>query len=277
MAGWYAIQATSWTHRSVPAAGFGPAASRSSGGRSYHLSYTGLSTASGGTRTHCVRFKGAVLVRSSIAGLLQQPVLVSSQLDRGSEPQSPPEGLASRRSKASGGTRTHWVRFTGAVLGPSRIAGLRAGWPVGVEPTQSRFTAGPRNHFGFGHSAPTWNRTRNTAFAKPDDVPFTIEANRSVPRPGIEPGPALSERAMMSVSPSGQQAAGDGVEPSPSGVKARRSTAELPRHVPIPANNKGQESSDTWPLQGLALEELGCHKRKGRAARRAACCAMDVQ
>ena len=45
---------------------------------------------------------------------------------------------------------------------------------------------------------------------------------------------------MMSVSPSGHATAGDGVEPSPSGVKARRSTAELPRHLPIPANKRGQ-------------------------------------
>ena len=88
-----------------------------------------------------------------------------------------------------------------------------------------RVAGGSRTHNGlthnqfsnppeFGHSASTWNRTRNTAFAEPDDVPFTIEASRSVPRPGIEPGPALSERAMMSVSPSGHTVPGAGVEPA---------------------------------------------------------------
>jgi hypothetical protein len=60
----------------------------------------------------------------------EQPVLVSSQLDRGSKPQSPPEGLA----------RTP---------------------PPFVE---------------CGHSAPTWNRTRTSAFAGPRDIRFTIEA-----------------------------------------------------------------------------------------------------
>jgi hypothetical protein len=40
------------------------------------------------------------LVESGIAGLLEkQPVLVSSQLDRGSEPRSPPEGLANHLNR----------------------------------------------------------------------------------------------------------------------------------------------------------------------------------
>jgi hypothetical protein len=50
--------------------------------------------AGGGTRTHFIRVTRAVPGLSSIAGLCQQPVLVSSQLDRGSEPLSPSEGLA---------------------------------------------------------------------------------------------------------------------------------------------------------------------------------------
>ena len=121
---------------------------------------------------------------------------------------------------------------------------LRPLYGSGARPVEHRrhfvqVAGGSRTHNGlvhnqftnppeFGHSASTWIRTRNTAFAGPDDLRFTIEA--SVPRPGVEPGPALSKRAMMSVSPSGQQAAEDGVEPSTSGVKARRSPAELPRH-----------------------------------------------
>ena len=91
----------------------------------------------------------------------------------------------------------------------SRRAALASrGWPAGVEPAQPRFTAGSRCRFEFGHSAPTWNRTRNSAFAEPRDVPFTIEA-RTVPRPGVEPGPAPSEGAMMSLSPPGQQSSSD--------------------------------------------------------------------
>jgi hypothetical protein len=35
---------------------------------------------------------------------------------------------------------------------------------------------------------------------------------------------------MMSVSPPGHKTAGDGFEPSPSGFRARRSAAEIPRH-----------------------------------------------
>ena len=54
--------------------------------------------AGGGTRTHFVRVTRAVPGPSSIAGLSEQPVLVSSQLDRGSEPRSPSEGLAVSRS-----------------------------------------------------------------------------------------------------------------------------------------------------------------------------------
>src|SRR5262249_25793263 len=106
--------------QAVPAAGFEPAAFSFSGRRSYRLSYTGRNQrrrqesnlrqcrvaadrrsrpvrrlqqarAGGGTRTHLVRATKAVPGPSSIAGLFKQPVLVSSQLDRGSEPQSPPE------------------------------------------------------------------------------------------------------------------------------------------------------------------------------------------
>ena len=47
----------------------------------------------------------------------QQPVLVSNQLDRGSEPQSPPRAWPTRNiiePRASGGTRTHASRLTRA-------------------------------------------------------------------------------------------------------------------------------------------------------------------
>jgi len=81
-----------------------------------------------------VRATRAVPGPSSIAGFWKQPVLVSSQLDRGSEPRSPPEGLARRRSRASGGTRTRTRPFTGGVLVPSSCTGI--GWPAGVEPSR---------------------------------------------------------------------------------------------------------------------------------------------
>jgi hypothetical protein len=54
-----------------------------------------------GWKTWFVRVTRAVPGLSSIAGLGKQPVLVSSQLDRGSEPQSPAESLARRRSSRS--------------------------------------------------------------------------------------------------------------------------------------------------------------------------------
>ncbi len=73
--------------------------------------------AGGGTRTHLVRVTRAVLGPSSITGLMQQPVLVSSQLDRGSKPQSPPEGLAKSRSCRS---RTCQPGFVGPALGAAR-------------------------------------------------------------------------------------------------------------------------------------------------------------
>jgi hypothetical protein len=153
----------------VPGAGVEPVAFAFSARRSDHLSYTGISKrrrqesnlldrrvaadrlavrprrhqparAGGGTRTHFVRVRRAVPGPSSIAGLGEQPGLVSSQLDRGSEPQSPPEGLASRRSRASGGTRTHCLRFTGAALGLSSIAGFLQGgrWESNPQRTGSQ-------------------------------------------------------------------------------------------------------------------------------------------
>jgi hypothetical protein len=135
----------------------------------------------------------------------QQPVLVSSQLDRGSKPQSPPEGLASR-SRASGGTRTHCLRFTGAALDPSSITGFVQGgrWesnpqrtgsqPVlqstGVRPQypwqesnlhdfRLRRAACFRHTPGIFVSTPTRNRTWTCSFGRSHDVHFTIRARSS--------------------------------------------------------------------------------------------------
>ncbi len=113
----------------VPAAGIEPAASAFSARRSHRLSYTGINQrrrqesnllrcrvaadrlavrprrhlsqeprAGGETRTHWIRVTRAVPGPSDSTGKSEQPVLVSSQLDRGSEPPSPAEGLAGSRS-----------------------------------------------------------------------------------------------------------------------------------------------------------------------------------
>jgi hypothetical protein len=64
------------------------------------------------------------------------------------------------RGKTSSGG---WVRasglpgFSGTLL-PSELH-RSSGWPVGVEPTRLRFTAGSRCRFGFGHSIPGRSRT----------------------------------------------------------------------------------------------------------------------
>ncbi len=118
-----------------------------------------------------------------------------SQLDRGSEPRSPPEGLA-------------------------------------------------------GKSAPTWNRTRNSAFAWPRDVPFTIEA--SVPRPGVEPGPAPSEGAMMSLSPPGQQTSDQGGTRTltPRDGHGLLRTACLPFHH--------LAACEQWTVEGVEPSFAGC-------------------
>ena len=118
---------------------------------------------------------------SSIAGLLQQPVLVSSQLDWGSEPQSPPEGLAKNSMQSQ--------RWDSNPLTPLYKSGTR---PVEHRRLSFRVAGGSRTHNvlahnqfpdppGFGHSASIWIRTRNTAFGGPDDLRFTIEASLQYP------------------------------------------------------------------------------------------------
>ena len=124
-----------------------------------------------------------------------------------------PHGLANRpgkpypatlRKKAKSLAAPRWpallTGFEPAISTVTRSRGLRTPlqerveppaawrlcrWPVGFEPTHPRFTAGSRSRFGFGHNASTWNRTRNSDFADPCDVRFTIEA-AIVPRPGVE-------------------------------------------------------------------------------------------
>src|SRR5262245_17257745 len=60
------------------------------------------------------------------------------------------------------------------------------GWPVGVEPTQPRFTVGARCRFGFGHNILVRSRTSPSTFAR-SRAAGTLRGRSAVPRPGLEP------------------------------------------------------------------------------------------
>jgi hypothetical protein len=164
------------TVSSVPAAGVEPAAFAFSARRSYHLSYTGVQQRSWWESNprqavlqtaalpldHRImqsrRWDSNPLVPRYEDGarpvehrrpIAEQPVLVSSQLDRGSEPQSPSEGLArigscrsrtcSSRFRRPGArirettpstpcrSRTGQPAFGGPVLGPQDRVSFRQG------------------------------------------------------------------------------------------------------------------------------------------------------
>lgn len=101
--------------------------------------------------------------------------------------------------------------------GLSSIAGV-LGWPVGVEPTRRRFTAGSRCRFGFGHSASTRSRTRNAGSARPRDVRFTTEArSSSTPARSRTWTCSFGRSRGGSVSPPRYSVPGAGVEPTPTG------------------------------------------------------------
>ncbi len=130
----------------VPAAGFEPAAFRFSSGRSYRLSYTGISETPAG-------------VEPASFGL--QPIA--------------------------------WPSGPG-VLKCRRCSTGRAP-PVSV-------------------SIPVRSRTSPSTFAR-SRATGTLRGRLAIPRPGIEPGPALSKRAMISVSPPGQKIRGLGSNQHP--------------------------------------------------------------
>src|SRR6516165_5419667 len=72
---------------------------------------------------------------------------------------------------------------------------------------------------GLAASIPVRSRTSPSTFAR-SRAAGTLRGQRSVPRPGVEPGPAPSEGAMMSLSPPGQQQwTVEGVEPSSAGCR----------------------------------------------------------
>jgi hypothetical protein len=184
----------------VPAAGVEPAAFAFSARRSYRLSYTGRSQrrrqasnllgsrvaadslavrprrhqrtrAGGGARTHLVRVTRAVPGLSSIAGLGEQPVLVSSQLDRGSEPQSPPEGLAGGEIQSQ-----RWESNPHAPL-----------YRRGARPIELHWHQGGR-----------WESNPHAPGSRPG--PASALGSATVLRPGIEPGTRASQNRVMSLS-----------------------------------------------------------------------------
>ena len=100
--------------QAVPAAGVEPAASAFSARRSHHLSYTGMS---------------------------KRRRQESNLLDSRCCSRPPGRPAPAIRTRAGGGTRTHFVRVTRAVPGPSSIAGTLRAASAGVEPTRPRFRA----------------------------------------------------------------------------------------------------------------------------------------
>ena len=94
------------------------------------------SRAGGGTRTHTVCVTRAAPGLSGITGWVQWPVLVSSQLDRGSKPPSPAEGLAGSRSCRS---RTCQLGFVDPALEAARQPAVpRAGVEPADRPSEGR-------------------------------------------------------------------------------------------------------------------------------------------
>lgn len=83
----------------------------------------------------------------------------------------------------------------------TRHSPLLRGWPVGVEPTHLRVTAGSRCRFGFGHIIPGRSRTCITSAFAGRRASATLQGYRSLPRPGLEPETRRSKRRMMSISP----------------------------------------------------------------------------
>jgi hypothetical protein len=122
----------------VPAAGVEPAAPSVSARCSYQLGYTGIG---------------------------QRRRQESNLLRVGLRPTAWPSG--------PGVVIGHSQRWDSNPLRPRYEGGARPvehrwrrGWPVGVEPTHRRFTAGSRTHFGFAHSIPVRNRTSSATFGR---------------------------------------------------------------------------------------------------------------
>ena len=104
---------TSLPTKAVPAAGVEPAAFAFSARRSHHLSYTGMR---------------------------KRPWWESNPRRAALQAAASPLGLQDR-NRAGGGSRTHFVRVTRAVPGPSSIAGIERAARTGVEPARPKFKA----------------------------------------------------------------------------------------------------------------------------------------
>lgn len=153
---------------SVRMAGFEPAFSSTPSWRIARLSYILRSNSSGGWgRTSGLRVFSAAL---------SPPELHRNRTETpaGVEPAScrfAADRLAIRPRRHRAKQKSQ--RWDSNPLGPRYEDGARpvghrwrrTGWPVGVEPTQPRFTAGSRNRFGFGHSIPVRSRTSPPTFA----------------------------------------------------------------------------------------------------------------
>ena len=151
----------------VPAAGVEPAAFSFSGRRSYHLSYTGIRETPAGvepaSRSGCSRPpepSGPTSITSESRRWDSNPLRPRYEggarpvehrrpiraASAGVEPTRPrfrasvpSEGLAQRRSRASGGTRTRTRPFTGGVLDQSSCTGVVGqGWIAGYDPAPRR-------------------------------------------------------------------------------------------------------------------------------------------
>ncbi len=156
-----------------------------------------LASSEYGTRTHVTGFKDPSTALAS-----QQPVLVSNQLNRGSEPQSPPRAWPEQSILQS-------QRWDSNPLVPPYESGARSvehrRHLQGGRWESNPHTPGSRCLFGFGHSIPgrsrtcmdlrlrraacfrhtpgittstsTRNRTWTSTFGGSRDVPFTTEAS----------------------------------------------------------------------------------------------------
>ena len=123
---------------------------------------------------------------------------------------------------------------------------LDRGWPVGVEPTQPGSQPGPatvwvRPQYPWQESNLHNFRLRRAACLR--HTPGT----RTVPRPGVEPGPAPSEGAMMSLSPPGQRVTREGLEPSRHGGHGLLRAACLPFHHLANISGPWRESNPHLP------------------------------
>ena len=180
----------------VPAAGVEPAAFSFSGRRSYRLSYTGIRETPAGvepaSRSGCSR--------------PPEPSGPTSSTSKSRRWDSNPHAPLYRRGARP--VELHWHCR-------SRVdSRLRSGSAT-VTGSHAATTPYPPA-VGLAASIPVRSRTSPSTFAR-SRAAGTLRGQPSVPRPGVEPGPAPSEGAMMSLSPPGHRDPGAGIEPALTG------------------------------------------------------------